>query len=350
MSCKILLWVDDDYSGRQTKLEAVAEALGLKLVCVEKSNSDKNWFDSLSRCVKNNRLVNKAVSVIVIDYYLSSQDPNSPVFDKGASLCSVLRILFPDVPILGVSNASKDIIRNDEKKEFAYFVELTRLPSSFSDDSENILKSIKSIVDGYASIRYCKARKRKDALLLELCKVPRLSRDSFDRIIPSMFKSEFTNGIANDIFAWFRGTVLYFQGVLIDSGTAAAMIGAKESYFMDTIQKRLPKNCFYEGVFADLNGKWFWRNELITALRKMVKDDGSIEVSHYIEKFTTDKMKWAKCPNCKKYYTELVSYAERNVTDPLNKRVPAHRRCVVVSEIIPPLFFEPIYILDEGSK
>ena len=350
MSGKTLLWIDDDYSSRKTKLESVSEALGLNLVCVEKSNADRNWFDSINRCVMNNRLGSKDVSVIVIDYYLASQDPNSRVFDKGASLCSVFRLLFPDVPILGVSNASKEIIHDDEKKEYAYFGELTRLPSSFSDDSENTLKTIQSIVDGYASIRRCKTQKKKDALLLALCKVPRLSHDSFERVIPLAFKSDFTNGIANDIFAWFKGTVLYFQGVLIESGTAAAMIGAKENYFIDTIQEQLPKHCFYDGIFADINGKWFWRNELMAALRKMVKDDGSIETSHYIEKFTNDKTKWAKCPTCKNYYTELASYAERNVNDPLNKRVPSHRRCVVVSEILPPLFFEPIYILDEGSK
>ena len=186
--------------------------------------------------------------------------------------------------------------------------------------------------------------------MIALARVPTHSREEFLQVIPSELRIESVAGRANDVFSWYRNILLNFQGVLVDSCAASAMIGIKEEYFRSIIMKKLPSSCVYRGIFSEFHGQWFWRMELMLALGKMVHDDGTLEVSHYGEKITKDKSHWTKCRSCGEFYTELSAYAERDVNDKLNRRYPAHRRCVVISDEPSPMYFDPKYIIDKGMQ
>ena len=346
-----ILWFDDDFERRGRKAEAVAKLIGLPLLKVEKTPKDESWFSSLQRCIGDNDLSSDNVALFVVDHCLKSPKLGGTAYDRGAALCSILRMQFRDVPIVGVSNAKADVISAKEKNEYAYFLNYSKLPSIASDDKDGVIQSIKSIVDGYRLIRErsCKSDAVGDEIVA-LANPPDMAKADFQRVLPLSIRGNNLRDCANDVFSWYNDVLLNYQGVLVDVLSASAMIGATEEYFRDMILPRLSKSCQYQGIFSDFKGLHFWRKQLLLDLSKIVKDDGSIELSHYIERLTKNKKNWARCRSCHKPFTELAAYGERDTHDILNGRKPAHRRCVVTTQEPCPAFFEPKYIDKNGMK
>ncbi len=345
---KYVLWFDDQFAKRETKIKAISKALGLKPLSIEKSEADKDWLSAFARHIEDQKVDTKDVFLVVVDHFLVQSRKTASTFDKGASLCSTLRIHFADVPILGVSNARAEDISPNQLKEYTHFEDFASLPVDFEDDKDGRLVAIQSIVSGFSEMRKYKPLKKKSPSLLSLAKVPEFSQNDFLRVIPFEFQAQDLSARANEVFDWYMKILFEYQGVLIDICSASARIGVTEEFFKTCIQPKISGNCVYSGIFKNVKGIRFWRNELFTELQQMVNTDNLIEMSHYGEIFTDDKKNWAKCRSCGKYYTELEAYAERNIKDKHNKRVPAHRLCVETVQEPCPMFFEPKYILDKG--
>ena len=344
---KYVLWFDDQFAKRETKIKSISKALGLKLLSIEKSDADKDWHSAFARFIQEQKVDAKDVLLVVVDHFLAQSGKKASTFDKGASLCSALRIQFTNVPIIGVSYARTEDISANQVNEYTYFEDFSSLPVDFEEDTQGRLLAIQSIVSGFLEMRNYKPRKKLPALL-SLAKAPEFSRNDFLRVIPLDFQTQEISARSNEVFDWYMKTLFEYQGVLIDLCSASARIGVTEDYFKKCIQPKITDTCFYKGIFKDVKGIRFWRNELFTELRQMLDADNLIEMSHYGEMFTKDKKNWAKCRSCGKYYTELDAYAERNIKDKNNKRVPAHRLCVEIVQEPCPIFFEPKYILDKG--
>ena len=347
---KYVLWFDDQFAKREKKIQAISNALGLELLSIEKTKEDQDWHSAFARHINNQKIDAKEVFLVVVDHFLAQLRNDASTFDKGASLCSALRIQFTDVPIIGVSYARAEDISPSQVNEYTYFEDFSSLPIDFEDDKYGRLLAINSIVSGFWEMRSYKPRKKQPFELVSLAKVPKLSQNDFLRVIPLHLQSQALSTKANEVFDWYMTTLFEYQGVLIDRCSAAARIGVTEEYFSNCIQKKIPDNCFYKGVFKNVKGIRFWRNELFSALQQMVGTDNLMEMSHYCEVFTNDKKNWVKCKSCGKYYTELDAYAERDINDKNNKRVPAHRLCVETVNAPCPIFFEPKYILDKGLR
>lgn len=344
---KYVLWFDDQFAQRGTKISAISKALGLDLLPIEKTEEDKDWHSAFARHIEKQKFDTNEVFLVVVDHFLAQSKKDSSTFDKGASLCSALRIQFTNVPIIGVSYARTEDISANQINEYTYFEDFSSLPVDFEDDKQNRLLAIQAIVSGFEEMRKYKPRKKMSAIL-SLAKVPEFSRNDFLRVLPRDFQPPVIPARANEVFDWYMDTLFEYQGVLIDLCSASAMIGVTEDFFNKCIRPKISDNCVYGGIFKNVKGIRFWRNELFVELQKMIKADNLIEMSHYCEMLTKDKKNWAKCRSCGKYYTELVAYAERNITDKNNKRVPAHRLCVETALEPCPMFFEPKYILDKG--
>ena len=345
---KYVLWLDDQFATREKKIKAISNELGLELLPIEKTEADQDWHSAFARHINNQKIDAKEVFLVVVDHFLAQLKNDASTFDKGASLCSALRIQFTDVPIIGVSYARTEDISPSQINEYTYFEDFSSLPIDFEDDKYGRLLAIKSIVSGFWEMRSYKPRKKQSWEIETLAKVPGLSRNDFLRVIPFEFQAQELPTRANEVFNWYIKTLFEYQGVLIDLCSASARIGVTEEYFRKSIQPKISDNCVYNGIFDNVKGIRFWRNELFTELQQMVKADNPIKRSHYCEIFTNDKKNWAKCRSCGKYYTELEAYAERNIKDRHNKRVPAHRLCVEPAQEPCPIFFEPKYILDKG--
>jgi len=346
---KIVVWFEDDLAKRKPKIEAISSALGLKLVVIEKKASDQNWFAAFSEMQKEKNLSTNNVALIAVDHYLRARKMGASTYDRGASLCSFLRMEFKDIPIIGVSSAKKDIVSSSEKKEYAYFLNYSRLPYDETDDSEGIISAIRSIVSGYMSIRKSIHKKQKVTnALISLMKTPEKLGEDILRVLPKELQVDDLSGCANDVFAWFNEVLLNYQGVLVDTLAAASMIGVTEDYFVNEVVPRLSKECQYNGIFSRVKGGHFWRELLIGKLQDLVDEHGSLELSHFVEKLTDDRSNWAKCITCKKPFTELVAYAECDMDDSANKRGPAHRECVAIAVGPCPIYFEPKYISRKG--
>lgn len=346
---KTVVWFDDDLAKRKPKIEAISKALGLRLVVIEKKTSDPNWFAAFSAAQKEKNLSTNNVALLAVDHYLRAHKMGTSTYDRGASLCSFLRMEFKDIPIIGVSSAKKDIISSSEKKEYAYFLNYSRLPYDETDDCEGVISSIRSIVSGYASIRKSMCKKQKVTnTLISLMKVPEKFGADILRVLPKELRVADLSGCANDVFAWFNEVLLGYQGVLVDTLAAASMIGVTEDYFVNEVVPKLSKECQYNGIFSKVRGVHFWRELLIGTLQDLVDEHGSLELSHFVEKLTADRRNWAKCIACKKPFTELVAYAECDMDDSANKRGPAHRECVAIAAGPCPIYFEPKYISKKG--
>ncbi len=345
---KYVLWFDDQFAKREKKITAISNALGLELLSIEKSEEDQDWHSAFARHINTRKIDANEVFLVVVDHFLAQSRKDASTFDKGASLCSALRIQFTDVPIIGVSYARTEDISLNQINEYTYFEDFSSLPIDFEDDKNGRLLAIKSIVSGFGEMRSYKSRKNQSLALVSLAKAPKLSQNDFLRVIPLSLQSQALSTKANEVFDWYMTTLFEYQGVLIDRCSAAARIGVTEEYFSNCILPKIPDNCVYRGVFENVKGIRFWRNELFSALQQMVGTDNLMEMSHYVEFFAKDKKDWAKCKSCGKYYTELDAYAERNINDRNNKRVPAHRLCVETVKAPCPIFFEPKYILNKG--
>ena len=344
---KYVLWLDDQFAEKATKINAFSKALGLDLLSINKTKKDNDWHSAFARFIERRKIDAKDVSLVVVDHFLAQSGKDSSTFDKGASLCSALRIQFTDVPIIGVSYARKEDISTNQINEYTYFEDFNTLPVDYEEDKQGRLLAIRSIVSGFEEMRNAKPRKKLPALL-SLAKVPKFSRNDFSRVLPFDFQTQEISARANEVFDWYMKTLFEYQGVLVDLCSASARIGMTEEYFQTCIQPKISGNCVYSGIFKNVKGVRFWRNELFAELQQMLKADNLIEMSHYGEMFTDDKKNWAKCRSCGKYYTELDAFAERNIKDNNNKRVPAHRLCVEPAQDLCPPFFEPKYILDKG--
>lgn len=347
---RYVLWFDDRFAESKTKIKAISKALELDLLPIEKTEEDQDWYSAFARHVEKREFDVKEVFLVVVDHFLAKSIKDASTFDKGASLCSALRIQFTDVPIIGVSKAQAEYISANQVNEYTYFEDFSSLPVDLEDDKSSRLLAIKSIMSGFWKMRSYKPRKKRSLALVSLAKVPKLSQNDFLRVIPLHLQLQELSTKANEVFDWYMKTLFEYQGVLIDRCSAAARIGVTEEYFINCILPRIPDNCVYRGVFENVKGIRFWRNELFSALQQMVGTDIPMEMSHYGEMFTKDKKNWAKCMSCGKYYTELDAYAERNINDKNNKRVPAHRLCVETAQGPCPIFFEPKYILDKGLR
>lgn len=339
-----VLWFDDEFDDRQPQIRLVAKSLGLKLINAwdvgQGGKGRDSWPNVVEKCI--DKCQGQMISLIVVDDNLSINSKGTKSFDKGSSLCGALRERFKDVPIVGVSNAELSLIGREQMEEYSYFWKFLDIKKGRS------IAMLRSLVKGFEDLRRLGGRPCEEAVLA-LMNVPKVSVDTFRKIIPVALRSGNLSGNARAVFKWLDEEVFAFQGVLVDSMNIASMVGLKEDYFLKKIASKWLCGCEYKGVFSSFWGTWFWRQEALTALAKAAKDYGAMELSHYCAALAPkEKSQWAVCANCKQPYTELAADAERNGA--WENRVPAHRKCVVDEDVPHPIFFNSKYVIAKGGR
>ena len=328
-----LLWIDDE-AMRKDMAKSIAETLTLECVYMSPDNVQQ---------VLNGDMSN--YDAIFIDHYLTRDlDKRETGYNKGASLCSELRVCCPDVPIFGISAAREDQLSQNEKSEYDLFATAEKY------DELKLNGKIKSAVEGFAQFRLLRnpnsVSDGKDFIdvIIEKMGAPTEDLSVIRKILPSCLRTQETFNI-HRAFQWISTKFLQKDGVLIWSRTIAAMIGLKEDAFKQKIKPKL-LDCCYQGVFA-FGDDIFWRSKVLAALANLTGNDGSIPLSHYCEKLEGVSVNdYAECIYCHKKYTELLAYEDRS---PSAKTHPAHYDCAFEVEEGQSLYFDSDYLLKESN-
>ena len=328
-----LLWIDDE-DIRKDLAKSIAKELTLD--CVYRSLTDA-------------RLVLKGAmsdfDVIFVDHYLTRDDDERCAgSNKGASLCSELRVCCPDVPIFGISAARECQLSQNERSEYDLFATATEYGNLRSSGL------IKNTVEGFRQLKQLiNTNVTSDDedfidIVLKQFVVPSDDWSLMKKILPSCLRLRETFNI-HGAFQWMSKKFLKKDGILIGSKTIAAMIGLKDDAFERKIKSKL-QNCHYRGVFA-FGDDTFWRSQVLTVLANLTGNDGSIPLSHYCEKLEGVSVEdYAECVYCHKNYTELLAYDDRSSSA---KAYPAHYDCAVEVEEGQSLYFDSDYLLKESN-
>ena len=324
-----LLWFDDKVDERNALVSDVAEKLGLDLI-VARSKSDasiSSWTEAVLQHSTDD------VALILMDHSLADSG-NNP-FSTGASLCMALRSVLKGVPIVGLSASSREDIRAEECEEYTEFIQLGNI--------KDCIASLKVIVEGFSMLRSL-PKEEVGRQVKAIFNTPN-DDDIFQRIVPLEIMSRIPIEVSHALYRWFRDVLFKFQGPLVDGDMIAASIGAKKTFFDKDIAP-LIKDETYTGVFAGLNGPRYWRDATFAHLADIVEDDGSIELSHYIDEFDKTHAYRELCFVCKKPHTEVIANEEQSVD--CKKKHALHFRCAEPANLPHPNYFDPMYVVLGG--
>lgn len=329
-----LLWIDDGGDTREELARTLAVELSLE--CVYKSPGEVQQ-------VLNGGM--RGYDAIFVDHYLTHNDGDRNVgSNKGASLCSELRVCCPDVPIFGISAARDDQLSLTERSEYDLFATAEKYGELRANGE------IKSAVNGFAQLR---SLIRPDIIyegedfinaVLDQFGAHREDLSVMKKILPSCLRSRESFNI-HRAFQWVSTKFMRKDGILIHSKSIAAMIGLKDEAFMEKIKSKLV-DCCYKGVFS-FGDNVFWRSKVLAKLANLTHNDGSTPLSHYCEKLDgvlSDEC--ATCAKCGKKYTEVLAYEDET---PSANKYPAHYDCVIEIEKGQSLFFDADYLLEESD-
>ena len=325
-----LLWFDDAPNGREAVVASLSKDLGLNLVEMTVKDKYDDWPSLVEKCNE------KSVGLLLVDQCLADNkiEPQGGAFKWGSSLVGALRVKYPCVPVIGISAAGKDIPL-ESRECFTDFICLEDLTQS--------KLRIRSIMEGFEKFRKNKKQVTYD-LFRDMLAAPE-DVILLDKVIPCQFFSEPINLNSSIVFKWFRDEFLHFQGVLVDESTIAAMIGVKIGSFVKNVAPLLKKH-LYKGIFAGICERRYWKDNVFTELADIVKDDGSFQLSHYVDHMPKCKKSKAICPICKKPYTDVLAYEEIGTANLM--RYAAHLKCSEEANVAHPAFYDPIYVLAGG--
>lgn len=325
-----LLWFDDKVDERKALVSDVAEKLGLDLI-VARSKSDasiSSWTEAVLQHSTDD------VALILMDHSLA--DSGSDPFSTGSSLCMALRSVLQGVPIVGLSASAKEDIRGEECEEYTEFIQLGNI--------ENSDASLKVIVEGFEMLR--SLPKEEVSRQIKVILNPPEGDDIYQKIVPLGIMSKAPIDVSHALYKWVRDVLFRFQGPLVDSEMIAASIGSQKSFFDEKVAP-LVADGVYAGVFAGLKGPRYWRDVTFACLADVVDDDGSLALSHYIDKLDESHANREVCFVCKKPYTEVIANEEQSLD--CAKRRALHFRCAEPANLPHPNYFDPVYVVQGGA-
>lgn len=331
----LLLWFDDKVKEREATVRELAANLGLSVVVARPDDSQDSWPEIVTRVVGDD------VALILVDHCLAdTRDPRRGPFDVGSALCMAIRERWRCVPVIGISAASKEDIPSEDREEYTDFISLGDI------QGKAILGKIRAMVGGFSLLRtegMSLAGGRLEALL----KCPATDGALLRRIVPCAIMEGRMADNGHSLYKWFRDVLFKYQGILVDGRMVAASIGVTYQFFCDNVAKML-EDCEYRGLFAGLGGPRYWRAATFARLADIVKDEGQIPVSHYVDRLKKSDADMAVCYCCGKHYTELIASEEQS--DSCRKYYPVHFRCVEPANLPCPNYFDPIYVPLGGAN
>jgi CheY-like chemotaxis protein len=202
----------------------------------------------------------------VLDYELEKVSKTY----EGATLATAIRQQFSEHPIVLLSKRS--LVQPARTRplallfdEILYKDELDRQPTAGR-------RRIISIGEGFATLR-SKRRRDVDALLAALGARKAEEHEVLRAVPPLDIVSDTQQWSVREIAEWIRRDLLAYPGVFYDETHAATVLGVDVSTFRSQRVQALFASSKYDGVFADLDPRW-WRSRLLAGAHKIAAEAG----------------------------------------------------------------------------
>ncbi len=321
---KYCIWIDDSLGSRKDRAERFCAELSVALKFI--NTTKDNIGEEISKINDDTR-----PEVIFLDHYLARNKEDLKLFSKGFSFCSLMRLRWSDVPIIGITAAKSDSISASHINEYSTFIESRKLGDEFS--------RIKSIISGFQALKNIKRKP-----YFSLLDAPEIDREILQKCIyPDFLEKDKAKVDFHQMYKWLDSIFFKRSGFLLNIKYAATLLGLKESSFKLKIMPLL-KKCFYSGIFADEKNPLFWKKLLIGEIVELVQDD-KCTPNNYLGELVpgVKKSDIEICAVCRKTHPEILAREDRSTSARL---LPVHRFCAQELEEDQILFFDPIYLIN----
>jgi hypothetical protein len=318
-STKSVVWIDDE-----PRRERTAKDLGAQFI----NARGKNLALIVEKLLKRTQ----RPRLIIIDHVLNNTETKNPLFQKGSTIAEAIKEQWPDVPVVGVTNADNvekiDLRTKQTYDELFPFVQFGKY-----------IDQIDALKKGFITVGKLRAKSAKD--VVGLLKPPKEDVERLVDALPEDLKKSFRDkSVPSRLYAWVR-RLLERPGFLYDSLWAATFIGLNETGFQKV--RRHFEKANYVGVFSSTDDPRWWSSQLSKLLYKH-SQPRSGEMSWHVGRRLpgVKKEHFSRCYYCDKDFPDTVAYLDAAS----EQQRPMHLECTVLHPSYKrELYFEDIRVM-----
>lgn len=189
---------------------------------------------------------------------------------EGATLATAIRQHFSEHPIVLLSK--RTLVQPARTRPLSLLFDDILYKDELDKHPAAGRRRIISIGEGFAALR-SKRRRDVDALLAALGARKIEEHEVLRSVPPLDIVSDTNQWSVREIAEWIRRELLTYPGVFYDELHAATVLGVDVSTFRSDRVQALFASSKYDGVFAEIDPKW-WRSRLLAGAHTLAVEAG----------------------------------------------------------------------------